>query len=441
MSEINSSIKVKISTEIANGSLKPIYRFLIWVPPIAVMLAAGVAFHFVKFAFLSNPALNGLILLVMIWGAISMALHIRNCYIEDKVFFTGIDWLLKGNWGNDPNPMRSEAAHVQGMLQRLDKLGLGHQVYIQGAAMEPEIKALELYFEKKQELSNFLVGLMVGLGLLGTFIGLLETLVATSELIGNIATSLTSSGGNMEAEFSRLVSGLQKPLSSMGTAFSASMFGLVGSITLGFQSVIVNKTVATLVENIRDEVLSLSEKSKGDANVEITERYLATLISDLMKQHHQIETKLEDIVGQIATLVPNLANATLSNKDLAEAVLAQNQSLKLAISAVGHVQDVAPLISELALATSSNLNETIKTRVHVSEITSNLPIQKSLNENLQFALQSMHDLRIQVVESNKLTDKLAVEVKQQAATLKRMDAVLWNSEVSLLSQSFKDDES
>ena len=414
------------------GSLGKTHALLIWLPIVLVCMGAAAAWHFVAFAFASAPQLNGPIGLVALWGAIVMAGHVRAAYREDRVFHAGIDWLKKGVRSSEPDPRLGHGAFVLGMLERLEKLGLGHQVHMQSAAMEPELEALETYFHKRQELSNFLIGLMVGLGLLGTFIGLLETLIATSELIGSIAKSVGGGGGNMDSEFGKIVGGLQKPLAAMGTAFSASMFGLIGSIMLGFQSVVVSKTVATLVDNIREEVLSLAEKSKENANVAITERYLATLLADMTEQHRLSETRLAEVSRQIVELTPSVVQAAQSSTRLADVVAAQRESLDRTTQAVGQVRDVVPLIGELATASTESLRESVASRASVDAIARHLPDQGVLNAELQAALKAMTALRTQVEDSRSATRELSTEVRLQGAVLKRLDSSLAGGERSAL---------
>jgi hypothetical protein len=420
------------------GSLKRTHAILVWLPVAVIVVATAVAWHFVSFAFSSAPELNGTILAVMLWGAISMVMHVRATYREDRVFFAGIDWLRKGAWSSEPDPSLGPKAYVQGMLERLGKLGLGHQVYVQSAAMEPEIEALEHYFEQRQELSQYLVGLMVGLGLLGTFIGLLETLIATGDLIGAIANSVGGkpSGGDtsagMEAQFANIVGGLQKPLAAMGTAFSASLFGLIGSIMLGFQMVVVRKAVATFVDNVREEVLSLAEKSKVNANVEVTERFLATLLADVLEQHRQSETRLSDVARQLSELTPAVVAAARSSEHLAQSVTGQNEALDRTITAVGQVRDVVPLIAELASASSEALRDSAQTRQGVNAIVQHLPDQAIMRTELQVALKAMGDLVREVAETRSSTRDLTAEVRLQGSVVKRLDTALWNAEKSSL---------
>ena len=75
-----------------------------------------------------------------------------------------------------------------------------------------------------------MTGLLIFLGLLGTFWGLLKTVTSVSDVIG----SMSLGNGDMNLMFEQLKTGLARPLAGMGTAFSASMYGLAGALVLGF---------------------------------------------------------------------------------------------------------------------------------------------------------------------------------------------------------------
>jgi methyl-accepting chemotaxis protein len=415
---------------VVTGKLKNGLLWLFWTPLIFTGVGAVVGWEFVYFAFSSAMALNGKILIVMLWGSFAMYLQMRVAYSEDRAFHAGMDWLRKGAWSTQPNPRLGRPAFVQGMLERLEKMGLGHQVYVQSAAMEPELEALKAHFLKRQELSNFLVGLMVGLGLLGTFIGLLQTLIATSELIGGIASALTG-GGNLEAEFAKIVGGLQKPLASMGTAFSASMFGLIGSIMLGFQTVVVNKTVGELVDGIREEVMSLAEKSKDGAQVEITERYLATLMADMMEQHRASEERLADVALQLKTLTPQISQAALSSERLAEQMASQQAAMVQTATEVGEMRgamgQLLPALGEVTQMTGQELQETRRTRIGLDEVRQHLPDQAELARQMRDALRAVDQLRTELQATRDEGNALSREVKAQAGVLKRIDAQLYQA--------------
>jgi hypothetical protein len=84
--------------------------------------------------------------------------------------------------------------------------------------------------DESQEISRYLIGLLVFLGLLGTFWGLLQTVASVGEAVNALSLGAT----DMTQIFAQLKSSLEQPLRGMGTAFGSSLFGLSGSLVLGF---------------------------------------------------------------------------------------------------------------------------------------------------------------------------------------------------------------
>ena len=97
-------------------------------------------------------------------------------------------------------------------------------------SMRTLLDGIESRIAESHEISRYLIGLLIFLGLLGTFWGLLETVNA----VGATIADLSGSSADPAALFEELKRGLEKPLSGMGTAFSSSLFGLAGSLVLGF---------------------------------------------------------------------------------------------------------------------------------------------------------------------------------------------------------------
>lgn len=413
--------------------------FFVALPLLAMVAGAASMWHFVSFAFISNPILNGIILAVLCWGMWTMAGHVIDLFSEDRVFRAGMRWLHEGDASGEQHPRLGPPAFVTGMLDRLQKLGLGHQVYIHSSAMEPEIEALEQYLNKRQELSQFLVGLMVGLGLLGTFVGLLETLVETSNLIATIAKS-SGGGGDMESEFAKIVGGLQKPLEAMGTAFSASMFGLVGSIVLGFQMVAVRKAATDFVETVRGQVLSLAEKSSVNENVEISERFLATLLADILEQHRASSAGLASVVARLDELVPQVAQMAGESARLSSRLESQEAVLERTTATVGGVSDVLPALTRLASAAEGMLEESGSSNQRVGRMLEFLPAQEALVGDVRQALARVESLEREISALTTANQGLKDEVMQQAALVKRMDSTLWNLEKDQLRDALADDK-
>jgi biopolymer transport protein ExbB/TolQ len=98
------------------------------------------------------------------------------------------------------------------------------------SSMRSILDSIATRLDESRDISRYLIGLLVFLGLLGTFWGLLETVGSIGRTIQTLDPSSGSTGDVLDA----LKAGLQAPLSGMGTAFSSSLFGLSGSLILGF---------------------------------------------------------------------------------------------------------------------------------------------------------------------------------------------------------------
>jgi len=92
------------------------------------------------------------------------------------------------------------------------------------------LEGIRAHLDESREISRYMIGLLIFLGLLGTFWGLLGTISAVVKVIGGLEVG----SRNYAMVFETLKAGLQEPLKGMGTAFSSSLFGLGGSLVLGF---------------------------------------------------------------------------------------------------------------------------------------------------------------------------------------------------------------
>ena len=95
--------------------------------------------------------------------------------------------------------------------------------------MRSILDSIAIRLDEAREISRYMTGLLIFLGLLGTFWGLIETVGSVGAVINNLKV-----GGDANAMFDSLREGLAAPLSGMGISFSSSLFGLAGSLVLGF---------------------------------------------------------------------------------------------------------------------------------------------------------------------------------------------------------------
>jgi len=118
--------------------------------------------------------------------------------------------------------------------------------------------------DESREISRYMISLLIFLGLLGTFWGLLGTITA----VGNVIINLTIEGGDFNKIFSELQAGLLEPLKSMGTAFSSSLFGLGGSLVLGFLDIQAGHAQNRFYDGLEEwlaGVTNLVDSDNGDA--------------------------------------------------------------------------------------------------------------------------------------------------------------------------------
>src|SRR6516225_8580702 len=171
-------------------------------------------------AFLANPGLNALIIGVL---GIGIALAFRQVIR----LFPEVNW-VNGFRLADPGLAVERPPVLLAPMAALlgDRIG---RMAISSQLMRGILDSIATRLDEARDMSRYMTGLLVFLGLLGTFWGLIETVGS----VGNVINTLKP-GGDAAAIFDSLKEGLAAPLSGMGISFSSSLFGLAGSLVLGF---------------------------------------------------------------------------------------------------------------------------------------------------------------------------------------------------------------
>ena len=177
-------------------------------------------------AFMGNPAVNGLILGILLAGV---------GYIFRQVLLLGpaSDWidsfrerLAARELTAPPGP----PPRLLGPMARMLGSRQSGRVSLSATSLRTLLDGLASRLDETRETSRYLIGVVIFLGLLGTFWGLLDTVRSVGGVIGGLNTA----GGDLAHAFANLKHGLETPLHGMSTAFSASLFGLASSLVLGF---------------------------------------------------------------------------------------------------------------------------------------------------------------------------------------------------------------
>ncbi|WP_349358240.1 flagellar motor protein MotA [Stappia sp.] len=172
-------------------------------------------------AFMSNPGLNGLILAT---GLIGILLAIRQVIR----LVPEVNWVNGFRLGDPGLEVRRPPVLLAPMATLLgNRVG---ETMLSPATTRSILDSIGMRLDEAREMARYLTGLLVFLGLLGTFWGLLQTVGSVNVTI----QSLDVGSGDANVIFEDLKAGLEAPLSGMGTAFSSSLFGLTGSLILGF---------------------------------------------------------------------------------------------------------------------------------------------------------------------------------------------------------------
>jgi uncharacterized protein (DUF2267 family) len=190
-------------------------------------------------AFFANPWLNGLIIGVLIIGIIFTFHHVIRLFAE-------VSWLNRYRSADpklgatrEPKLLAPMAAILGG--ERVDHVAISAQT------MRAFLDSLSTRLDEGRDISRYLTGLLVFLGLLGTFWGLIETVGSVGSIINGLKI-----GGDADSVFDALKEGLAAPLGGMGISFSSSLFGLAGSLILGFLDLQTSQAQNRFYTNVED---------------------------------------------------------------------------------------------------------------------------------------------------------------------------------------------
>lgn len=234
--------------------------------------------------FFTNQALNSIILLVIAFGII---------YIFRQIIIlkSEIGWLNNIISLKKPSKLSVKSPNLLKYLDTFLKEQSGNFIFSQ-SSLKTIMESLEGRILESREISRYLIGLTVFLGLLGTFWGLLETISS----VGVTVNSLNFSEDTQKL-FKVLKQGLEEPLTGMGTAFSSSLFGLGGSLILGFldlqssqaQNRFFNEVEEKLSQHTKFTLMNMDETDKKNLGPAYIESLIEVTTENLKKSTSVID--------------------------------------------------------------------------------------------------------------------------------------------------------
>ena len=252
-------------------------------------------------AFMANPPLNALIIGVLLIGiALSFRQVIR--------LFPEVAW-VNGFRLADPGIAVERSPVLLAPMATIlgDRVG---RMSMSSQTMRSILDSIAIRLDEARELSRYMTGLLIFLGLLGTFWGLIETVSSVGGVINNLKV-----GGDAAAVFDNLREGLAAPLSGMGISFSSSLFGLAGSLVLGFLDLQMSQAQNRFYTELED--------------------WLATTVHDIGETAEPGAAPIGNTLGEMRVAIERLREA-VSGSGSTKAATAAMANLAEAIQGLVH---------------------------------------------------------------------------------------------------------
>ena len=226
-------------------------RVLLFV--LVILVIASFLIIPIGHAFMANAALNGMILGVFLFGLVFIVRKIALLSPE-------VAWISQHRSLHKQRLTKQRPPRLLAPIANMLGDKTNGKISLSATSLKSLLDSIDMRLSESRDTSRYLIGLLIFLGLLGTFWGLLETVGAVSNVIGGLSLK----GGNLEKAFSDLKIGLDAPLSGMATAFSSSVFGLAGSLALGFIDLQLGQAQNRFYNDLEEWLSGLTKLSAGN---------------------------------------------------------------------------------------------------------------------------------------------------------------------------------
>jgi hypothetical protein len=233
-------------------------------------------------SFMNNPGLNGLIVGVLLLGILYAFRQVTRLYPE-------IRWVNAFRIADPGLSISHQPVLLAPMAAMLrDRTGA---LSLSTASLRSIMDSIGSRLDEARDTGRYLVGLLVFLGLLGTFWGLLETI----QSVGGAIDSIDTNASDNVTLFSDLKAGLAAPLKGMGTAFSSSLLGLAGSLVLGFLELQASHAHNRFYNELEEWLSGITELTPGTSgSTEQVNRQLSSAILHMQRAVEDLSTRLGD---------------------------------------------------------------------------------------------------------------------------------------------------
>lgn len=344
----------------------------------AVIVLVAVLFPNMEEAFLTNYMLNGVIVTVLVIGVLFSISQVRK-------ISAAVNWIQAFQRNESPEDLPEPPAMLAPMASMMEEQQ--RRKSLSALSLRTILDGIAGRMDESRETTRYLIGLLIFLGLLGTFWGLLGTIGSIKDTID----SLSVGSGDITHLFEDLKQGLAAPLGGMGTAFSSSLFGLAGSVILGFVDLQTGQAQRSFFNGLEDWLSGITKLSRGGG--------IATDAGD----------------GSVPAYVSALLEQTADSLDNLHKVISRSEEKRMEVNTA-----LISLSEQIAGMSDSNseVNSVLKKLVEVIALQQGSEREKTDTTHLRnIDVQMKHLLDQTARGQNQLTDDLRSEFKLLARTL------------------------
>ena len=313
------------------------YSFRVGLFLLIVFIVVVLLYPVLQNAFLSNIFINIIILTSLVVGIIYNVLRLIDLNKDYNA-------LTNFNINGSPKSFVNSTGLLKNISNELRELN-GRFVF-KSSSVKSSIENIDMSLSSIRETSRYLVGLLVFLGLLGTFWGLLKTIGS----VGNVISGLGIDDTNVAGFFNSLKDGLNAPLQGMSIAFSSSLLGLAGSLILGF-----------------------IDLNLGQAQIKFSQYFEKVLNNNMAIDVKNNASKLDEITSEsLQKIFDNLDNAVLSLKETNKNQNSVSENLK-------ELNNQLKQIQKQSLIMDKQLSNFLSTQLNTQS--SILQLMNQLNDN------------------------------------------------------------
>jgi len=351
--------------------------FLGVVALVAALLAPQLAA-----AYANNLVLNTLILAVLLVGIVWTLRQVLLLRPE-------VAWLENFRQPRLGAPAQP-APRLLGPMASMFAQRRSERLSLSAPAMRSVLDGIASRLDESREIARYITGLLIFLGLLGTFWGLLLTIGSVSEVIADMSVG----SGDINQLFSQLKTGLAQPLRGMGVAFSTSMLGLAGALVLGFLDLTAGQAQTRFYNELEEWLAGITRLSSGTLGTEAEGGSVPAYVHALLEQTAE---NLEDLRQILARGEEGRAAASQAMVTLTERLTVLTEQMRagqnLMVRVAEQQQALGPVLARLAeTGTQGAAEEAIRSHLRNAEIY----LARILEEIAQGRAQATTEIRNEI---------------------------------------------